>query len=237
MTAIGTVPTGNSEVSAASIGGIRRSPLPAAANSLRLRQQNRGPGFIREPSAKSLASGKKRAWPPATGPKIPPALARQDATVALLQTLPRRAARDALRSLRGRILRTELYALDGSALEPRPYIVAEYTYGIREESPPDESQQDRIRVFFPHLTSERTTNWERGFEPMTRLQFSDDYQMPTGSLNRQSAWLFHAAATIARTRLPRSRISPLRPAPVTPTVMTTTASSSTVSRWARVFRS
>jgi hypothetical protein len=48
----------------------------------------------------------------------------------------RRARRDALRTLRGSILRTESYALDGSPLSERPYSVTEHAYSLREESPP-----------------------------------------------------------------------------------------------------
>ena len=49
--------------------------------------------------------------------------------------LPRRALRDAIRALRGHVLRTELYALDGTGRRARPYTVTEHTYGLREESP------------------------------------------------------------------------------------------------------
>ena len=52
----------------------------------------------------------------------------------------RRAAapgrRDALRALRGQMLRSELYALDGTDRQDRPYTVTESLSGVREESPP-----------------------------------------------------------------------------------------------------
>jgi Insecticide toxin TcdB middle/C-terminal region/HD domain len=44
----------------------------------------------------------------------------------------RRIKRDALRALRGSVLRTELYALDGSPREHRPYTVSESNYGLVE---------------------------------------------------------------------------------------------------------
>ena len=44
----------------------------------------------------------------------PPALARPAAMTEFLNSLPRRDRRDALRALRGSVLRTELYALDGT---------------------------------------------------------------------------------------------------------------------------
>ena len=43
--------------------------------------------------------------------------------------LPRRARRDALRALRGQMLRTELYALDGTDRQDRPYTVTESLLG------------------------------------------------------------------------------------------------------------
>lgn len=87
----------------------------------------------------------------------------------------RRVKRDALRALRGSILRTELYALDGSEREERPYTVTEYRYGLREESEPGPQEQDRLHIFFPHQTGQRTTQWERGDDPMTQFAFPDDY--------------------------------------------------------------
>lgn len=87
----------------------------------------------------------------------------------------RRVKRDALRALRGSILRTELYALDASDREERPYTVTEYRYGLREESKPALEEQDRLHIFFPHQTGHRTTQWERGDDPMTQFAFPDDY--------------------------------------------------------------
>lgn len=93
-----------------------------------------------------------------------------------LASLPRRRMRrDALRSIRGSVLRTELYALDGSTREDRPYTVTERAYGIREESPPAAGDSARPRIFFPHLLAERTTEWERGSDPMTRFAYTGDY--------------------------------------------------------------
>lgn len=105
----------------------------------------------------------------------PPALARPEAVTAFLNALPRRVKRDALRTLRGHTLRTELYALDGAIqqmdgtlLENRPYTVTEQVYGV---SQPEKDQP----IFFQYLIAQRTTQWERGSEPMTTLAFSDGY--------------------------------------------------------------
>jgi RHS repeat-associated protein len=87
----------------------------------------------------------------------------------------RRARRDAVRTLRGSILRTELYALDGSPDESRPYTVTESQYGLREIDPPSPAELPRQRIFFPHLRGQRTTQWERGDDPLTVFAFTDDY--------------------------------------------------------------
>jgi hypothetical protein len=44
-----------------------------------------------------------------------------------------------------------------------------------EESPPEIRDQPRQRIFFPHPLAQRTTQWERGDEPMTQFGFTDDY--------------------------------------------------------------
>jgi RHS repeat-associated protein len=109
-------------------------------------------------------------------PEDPPLLGHRDGVEAFLATLPdRRSRRDALRALRGSVLRTELYAVDGSTLAARPHVVTERAYGLRQESPPGGGQAGRRRVFFPHLTAERTSRWERGTEPMTTFEFTDDH--------------------------------------------------------------
>jgi len=111
-------------------------------------------------------------WPggPAAARLIPPC----PRTAALLASLPARARRDALRTLRGQVLRTEVYALDGSEREGRPYTVTEPAHGVREEEPPTTGDA-RARIFFPHLLGTRTTEWERGEEPMTGFAFTDGY--------------------------------------------------------------
>ena len=94
--------------------------------------------------------------------------------------LQRRARRDALRTLRGNILRTELYALDRYANQDRidseldrPYTVTESQYALVEIDPPSSGQEERKHIFFPHLVAQRTTQWERGDDPMTQFVFTD----------------------------------------------------------------
>ncbi len=84
--------------------------------------------------------------------------------------------RDALRALRGQVLRTELYALDGTDRADRPYTVTESVSEVREVAE---------QVWFPFATAQRTTQWERGRDPMTQYAFTrgyDDYGLPTQQL-------------------------------------------------------
>lgn len=90
-----------------------------------------------------------------------------------LAGLERRDRRDALRALRGTTIRTELYALDDSPRANRPYTVTESFSGLREIDAP--SASDGLRIFFPHQLAHRTTQWERGDDPLTQLVFKDDY--------------------------------------------------------------
>src|SRR5581483_4419422 len=109
-------------------------------------------------------------------PGDPQALSHTDAVNAFLDTLADPShRRDALRTLRGSTLRTELYALDGTDRQDRPYTVTEQAYGLREESPPENGDTQRQRIFFPHSLAQRTSQWERGDDPMTQFAFTDAY--------------------------------------------------------------
>ena len=106
---------------------------------------------------------------------------------AFLRTLPeRRTRRDALRALRGNILRSELYGLDGTSRADRPYTVTEHAYGVRQEAVSlDEGGR---AVFFPHAVATRTTQWERGDDPLTRFNFTDTQDFdPFGLALRSTA--------------------------------------------------
>jgi RHS repeat-associated protein len=85
----------------------------------------------------------------------------------------RAVRRDALRALRGRILRSEQYALDGSVRQDRPYTVTEHAYALREE--PALATPGGRRVFLAVESAQRITEWERGDDPLTRFSFIDDH--------------------------------------------------------------
>ncbi|MBL7797054.1 MAG: VCBS repeat-containing protein [Saprospiraceae bacterium] len=83
--------------------------------------------------------------------------------------------RDALRVLRGSILRTELYALDGSERQDRPYTVTEARYDVKFIENNLKGNRPQKPIYFPIAVSQRTTQWERGTEPMTQFAFSGEY--------------------------------------------------------------
>jgi hypothetical protein len=87
-----------------------------------------------------------------------------------LASLPRRLRRDALRTLRGRKLRTETYAFDGDLRSRRPIAVAEFLHGVAPlpiGAPWHFPEEWQTQVFFPHQLADRNTQWERGSDPMT----------------------------------------------------------------------
>ena len=88
-----------------------------------------------------------------------------------------RPAADALRALRGQVLRTELYALDGTDRADRPYTVTESVSEVRRAARAG-------LVPLRHRRSGRT-QWERGNDPMTQFTFTDRYDefgLPTRQL-------------------------------------------------------
>lgn len=115
-------------------------------------------------------------------------LQRTVETKNLLSSLPRRARRDAIRTLRGTLLRSELYGRDGSVLENIPYTITESLMGIRTEFDPlDTSPQlGEQYVFFSFSLAGRTSQYERGNDPMHQFTFTKDYDAygnPGGQLS------------------------------------------------------
>ncbi|MFT3772892.1 MAG: SpvB/TcaC N-terminal domain-containing protein [Minicystis sp.] len=78
-------------------------------------------------------------------------------------------AREACRALKGQILRQEIYAQDGSALEKRPYLVSERSYDVRRVQPVIEvpskgpGTEGRVThgVFFAHPREAIEYHYER----------------------------------------------------------------------------
>jgi RHS repeat-associated protein len=109
------------------------------------------------------------------GRRMSATLTSIDRTHTELSTQERRSIqRDALRALRGSVLRTELYALDSTSRERTPFTVTERAYELREESAPPPSSSRR-HIFFSHVVAERTTQWERGDDPHTTFGYTRDF--------------------------------------------------------------
>ena len=53
--------------------------------------------------------------------------------------------------------------------------MTESLFGVREEQSPPPEDEERRRIFFSHALAQRTTQWERGDEPMTQFGFTGDY--------------------------------------------------------------
>jgi RHS repeat-associated protein len=116
-------------------------------------------------------------------------LSRDLATTNLLASLPRRARRDALRTLRGTLLRSELYAMDGSNLQNKPYTITESMMSVRLEFNPSllptplwaETDGGYWAgggyIFFPFNIGQRTTQYERGTDPMHNFSFTKAYDV------------------------------------------------------------
>lgn len=113
-------------------------------------------------------------------------LARSSEMLSLLANLPRRARRDALRTLRGSLLRSELYAIDESSLQNIPYSVTESMMSLRMEFDPSLLPQPLWAetsgywsgggyIFFPFNIAQRTTQYERGSDPMHNFSFTKEY--------------------------------------------------------------
>ena len=102
------------------------------------------------------------------------ALQQLDPVPDFLKGLTRPVRRDALRALRGTVLRSELYALDGSERQSRPYTVTEQIHGLSEKFLPP-SGSTRQHIFFCFVVGQRTTQWERGDDPMTQFAFTPNY--------------------------------------------------------------
>ena len=97
------------------------------------RRRSRRPGSTRGRSATSSGSGRRRTSTPSSGRATRSVL--PDPRVCdcmILNSLPRRVKRDALRALRGRVLRTELTPWTARSAKSRPYTVTEHLYGVCE---------------------------------------------------------------------------------------------------------
>jgi YD repeat-containing protein len=121
-------------------------------------------------------------------------LQRDPAMLQMIAGLPRRARRDAFRTLRGTALRSELYAIDGSLQQQKPYTVSETQTGLRLVASPNTNATIKElavhthsnHIFFSFGLSSRSTTWERGTDPMTKFSFTgavDNYGQPLSQVS------------------------------------------------------
>jgi RHS repeat-associated protein len=78
--------------------------------------------------------------------------------------------REAIRALKGALLRQEVYALDGSAAADRPYTVSESNYTIKRLQP---FGPNRHGVFFTHARESLDFHYERKLYDVGQRQLAD----------------------------------------------------------------
>ena len=121
-------------------------------------------------------------------------LQRPPGMLQMIAGLPRRARRDAYRTLRGTALRSELYAMDGTTYQQRPYTVSETQTGLRLVASPLTNatikemavETHSNHIFFSFGYASRSTTWERGDDPMTKFSFTgeiDNYGQPLSQVS------------------------------------------------------
>lgn len=79
-------------------------------------------------------------------------------------------AREACRSLKGNILRLEVYAVDGTAEANRPYLTSERNYTVRLEQP---RESNRHGVFFTHQREAIDSSYERKLYDVGEKKLAD----------------------------------------------------------------
>ena len=97
--------------------------------------------------------------------------------------LSRTEAREACRALKGMPLREEVYALDGSEAEGRPYLVTEHNYTIELLQPaiepvPD-GPQNYHAVLLTHARESVTAHYERVLYPVPAASCGPTRGSPT----------------------------------------------------------
>lgn len=157
--------------------------------------------FHQGPIGEEFGDWQEQDWSSQYWQGDPQLLKHTESVNVFLQGLgERRVKRDALRTLRGNILRTELYGLDGTDRAANPYTVTEHAYDVREEQAPADQKSERTRIFFPHSIAQRTTQWERGDDPMNQFTF-------TGEYDEFGQPLSQAAIAMPRRSLKRKQLS------------------------------
>jgi YD repeat-containing protein len=104
-------------------------------------------------------------------------------------TVPRRVLRDAVRAARRTLLRQELYGLDGTPGQARPYEITDHAVAIApvlDGRGTDRQDWQDHPVFALRATLTRSSVWERGADPMIHIQVTggyDDYGRPASVID------------------------------------------------------
>ena len=121
-----------------------------------------------------LFAGEYYQQPGGSGPDLPdttlPDTLRRTGQAPRPWQLSRTEAREACRALKGMPLREEVYGLDGSEAEGRPYLVTEHNYTIEMLQPalhpwPD-GPENYHAVFLTHPRETVTAHYERALYPV-----------------------------------------------------------------------
>jgi RHS repeat-associated protein len=99
-------------------------------------------------------------------------------TSALPAGMDRQGLRYAIRALRGKVLRSELYALDGDANASSPYQVTDHSWALApvlDGRQPEDPQWQAAPVITVQPVLDRTTVWERGTDPLTTATVTGGY--------------------------------------------------------------
>ena len=97
--------------------------------------------------------------------------------------------REACRSLRGSILRQEIYGLDGSDESDRPYSVSENNYTIEALQP---QSPNRYGVFFTHARETIEYHYERKLYKVVGNTLADPNAPPAGAINAADPRVSHS---------------------------------------------
>jgi RHS repeat-associated protein len=87
--------------------------------------------------------------------------------------------RESVRSLKGSMLRQEVYALDGSAQQSEPYLVVEKNYTVQIFQP---QRPNRYGVFFPKERERVEFHYDRNFVTVSGQQVADPRVLHTLNL-------------------------------------------------------
>src|SRR5439155_24542076 len=88
--------------------------------------------------------------------------------------------------------------------QDRPYTVTEHVWGVTEVARPDTSLSP-VHIFFPFSLSERTTQWERGNDPLSVFKFTNNCTLSGQTLQTADYDAYGQPLTQISIAVPRGR--------------------------------